>query len=334
MAGELVNRETGELVDITAPRSVAEVVARANMIREIADKVMQGPTKEHPGGIHYGLIPGCGSKPTLLKPGAEILTTTFRLRPIIKESGEDVKIIFLENGHRDYTVFCHIFNMADMEVATGVGSCSTMESKYRYRGGEKKAVEEEDGSARPVPKEYWNLKKAGKLDEAQTLIGGPGFSAGKIGGAWVVCEVGEKTENPDIADVYNTVLKIAKKRAYIDGILSATGASERFTQDIEEFPDYMKRGAGQKTEAAPETEAAKDHNTADVPKEYKEMVSGFPGLCPCCKGKIEKGSPIIYRTSTKKAYHPDCFYIAPENQDLATGGQAAGIGADGKPIEM
>jgi hypothetical protein len=51
------------------------------------------------------------------------------------------------------------------------------------------------------------------------------------------CEIGEKMENPDIADTYNTVLKMAKKRAYIDGILSATAASDIFTQDIEDFPE-------------------------------------------------------------------------------------------------
>ena len=41
-------------------------------------------------------------------------------------------------------------------------------------------------------------------------------------------------ENEDIADTFNTVLKMAKKRAYVDAVLTATGASDLFTQDIEE----------------------------------------------------------------------------------------------------
>lgn len=42
-------------------------------------------------------------------------------------------------------------------------------------------------------------------------------------------------ENPNIEDVYNTVLKIAKKRAYNDAVISSTGASDFFTTDLEDF---------------------------------------------------------------------------------------------------
>lgn len=43
---------------------------------------------------------------------------------------------------------------------------------------------------------------------------------------------GNKIENEDIADVYNTVLKIAKKRAHIDATLTVTGSADLFTQDL------------------------------------------------------------------------------------------------------
>jgi hypothetical protein len=56
---------------------------------------------------------------------------------------------------------------------------------------------------------------------------------------------GNKIENEDIADVYNTVLKMAKKRAYIDGILSSTGASDIFTQDFEELPEEIRGDVGE-----------------------------------------------------------------------------------------
>lgn len=201
-------------------RSVADIKKEMSDIQEILKDVMVE-------GQHYGNIPGCGEKKCLLKPGAEKLSMTFRLRPIINNVG-DIITQPLPNNHINISVFCHIVSHNGSELATGIGSCSTMESKYRYRGGEKK------GTGKPVPKEYWNLKKEGKAKEAHALIGGAGFSAGKINGEWQICEIGEKMENPDIADTYNTVLKMAKKRAYVDGILSATCASDIFTQDVED----------------------------------------------------------------------------------------------------
>lgn len=45
-------------------------------------------------------------------------------------------------------------------------------------------------------------------------------------------EKGAKIENEDIADVYNTVLKIAKKRAHIDATLTCTACCDLFTQDL------------------------------------------------------------------------------------------------------
>jgi hypothetical protein len=201
--------------------TAADVRGQVNLIQTVMKEVMQE-------GQHYGVVPGC-KKPSLWKPGAEKISMTFRLRPIINAG--DVQITQLGNGHREIMVSCHVLNADGLELATGIGSCSTMENKYRYRGGEKKPT------GRDVPREYWNLKKDGQANEAQELIGGRGFGAAKIDGKWEIVEMGEKQENPDIADTYNTVLKMAKKRAYIDGILSATAASDIFTQDIEELSD-------------------------------------------------------------------------------------------------
>lgn len=53
--------------------------------------------------------------------------------------------------------------------------------------------------------------------------------------------LGNKIENEDIADVYNTVLKIAKKRAHIDATLTVTGAADLFTQDLIENEDEPQK---------------------------------------------------------------------------------------------
>lgn len=49
-----------------------------------------------------------------------------------------------------------------------------------------------------------------------------------------------KVANLDIADLDNTILKMAEKRAFVGAMLQATGASEFFTQDMEDFADYSK----------------------------------------------------------------------------------------------
>ena len=54
-------------------------------------------------------------------------------------------------------------------------------------------------------------------------------------------EKGNKVENEDIADVYNTVLKMAKKRAHVDATLTVTGAADIFTQDLIENEDEPQR---------------------------------------------------------------------------------------------
>jgi len=214
---------SGNNAVMAAPLTAVAIREQVNLIQAIMSEVMQD-------GQHYGKIPGCGDKPTLLKPGAEKLMLTFRLRPII-DNDRDISIVELANGHREIRVYCHIHNMQGVEMATGIGSCSTMETKFRYRG------EKKEGTGKPLPAAYWDLKKSGKEKEAQTLIGGPGFGPGKIEGKWEICKTGSKMENPDIADVYNTVLKMAKKRAFVDGTLSALAASDIFTQDIEDLPN-------------------------------------------------------------------------------------------------
>jgi len=205
------------------PLSAAQIREQVNLIQEVMKSVMRE-------NEHYGKIPGCGDKPSLLKPGAEKLMFTFRL-----VADPEVEVFELYHptvqGHREYRVKVRISSMNGTYMGGGIGSCSTMENKYRFRGGEKINTE------RPVPKEYWNLKSAGKIAEAQALIGGPGFGAGKFDGAWMICEIGEKQEHDNPADFYNTCEKMGKKRALVDATLTVTAASDIFTQDIEELVD-------------------------------------------------------------------------------------------------
>lgn len=238
------------------PLSASQIREQVNLIQEVMKSVMRE-------NEHYGKIPGCGDKPSLLKPGAEKLMFTFRL-----VADPEVEVFDLYHptvqGHREYRVKVKISSLNGTYMGGGIGSCSTMENKYRFRGGEKVFTEEK------VPAEYWNLRKAGKLEDAQELIGGHGYGVGKNDGAWMICEFGEKMEHDNPADFYNTCEKMAKKRALVDATLTVTAASDIFTQDIEELVDN-----GVMT---PKTESKKPpvsapQKKADAPKEVEQIVN-------------------------------------------------------------
>jgi len=199
------------------PLAVRQVAAQVETIRRLMTAVMRE-------GEHYGRIPGCGEKPVLLKAGAEKLCLTFRLA-----AEPRVRVIDLAGCHREYRVKCTLYSLeSGRRLGSGVGSCSTLESKYRFRHGEG------EPTGRPVPPRYWELRRTDR-EAAQALLGGKGFAPRRTpGGAWEVYRLGVRVEHDNPADHYNTVLKMAKKRALCDAVLQVTGASDLFTQDIEE----------------------------------------------------------------------------------------------------
>jgi hypothetical protein len=191
---------------------------------------------------HYGTIPGT-NKPSLYKAGAEKLSLTFRLRPEYEIRRSD-----LGNGHREYEVVCTLYHIpTGQSIGQGVGSATTMEGKYRFRPG---PVE---FTGKPVPNAYWDDPK-----RDLSHIGGKGFSAKKNPetGQWEIAIKGEMVEHDNPADYYNTVLKMGKKRAHVDAILTATAASDIFTQDVEDMPEVIP-GAKKEPEKPPIKEPEK-----------------------------------------------------------------------------
>lgn len=245
--------------------SVEEVIRQVAKVQRLMGEVLKD-------GEHYGKIPGCGDKPTLLKAGAEKLAFTFRLAP--RFFGER-EAIDLGNGHREYVIRCELYSIPTQRLmGEGLGSCSTMETKYRFRSGPKV------GTGRPVPKEYWNMRSS-EPRKAQEIIGGKGFSVGKNeAGAWEITEQGEQAENPNIADVYNTVLKMAKKRAVVDATITALAVSDIFTQDLEEIVKDYGQEITQEPQAksSPHREGVEHKDcpectAAGVPKGYSCVIS-------------------------------------------------------------
>ncbi len=174
--------------------------------------------------IDYGVIPGTNSKPTLLKPGAEKLLRLLHLNPTFSLINS---IIDFEKPVFYYHYQCSLYHHSEL-VGQGDGSCNSYEKKYRYRKAELtcpscgqptviKGKEEYGGGYLCYKKKGGCGAKFRDNDEEITSQ-----SVGLI-------------ENPDIFDQVNTIQKMAEKRALIAAVLCTVGASEFFTQDLEDM---------------------------------------------------------------------------------------------------
>jgi hypothetical protein len=227
------------------PLTVKDIVDQVALIQDVMQKVMKD--KEH-----YGVIPGCWDKPTLLKPGAEKLSLTFRMAP-----DYEIETVDMGRGHREFRIKCSLkYIPTGAFLGMGVGSASTMETKWRYRNADPEITEKQ------VPREYWDLKKSDS-NKAQDMLGGRGFTTKKVNGVWMIAKLtGEKIEHDNPADYYNTCLKMAKKRALVDAVLTVTAASDIFTQDIEEMVENgvidVKTEPADKQSSVPQVEEKKE----------------------------------------------------------------------------
>lgn len=185
-------------------------------------------------GTDYGIIPGT-SKPTLYQSGAQKMAVAFRLRPEFSVSYEEH-----DNYHRTYTVKCSLYHIPTGRlISEGVGICSTLEGRYRFR-----KVKDEHETDVSVPKGYWDDRDQNLLEEALKKAGVEMAddqypSTKKIKNQWKIVlaieDTGERTEHDNPADYWNTCAKIAAKRGFVHGVNNGTGASEVFTQDVEDM---------------------------------------------------------------------------------------------------
>ena len=218
---------TSEALQIYRERaSVEEIKEDVQLIQQVMSAVMKS-------GEHYGKIPGCGPKPTLLKPGAEKISATFRLYP-------DPEILSEIDTEDEYTVTVKVrlvHGPSGIFCGSGIGACSSLEEKYGWR----EAVCKEEFDSTPESKRRIKYRVAyGKSSKDMQI----------------------KT-NPK--DKMNTILKMSKKRAFVDGILSATAASDLFTQDLEDMGDQVKQEKKQQ-------EPKKKDPPADPDQEWKALM--------------------------------------------------------------
>ena len=173
----------------------------------------------------YGVIPGTGNKPTLLKPGAESLCFLFGLRPTFEvvDCIED-----WDKGLFYYRYRCTLLSGDGRVVANSEGSCNSRETKYRYRNQSRKC---------PTCGKETIIKGKAEYGGGWLCFKKKGGCGAKFqDGAQVIekQEVG-KVENTEPFELVNTLQKMAQKRALVAAVLIGTGASQFFTQDVEDM---------------------------------------------------------------------------------------------------
>jgi hypothetical protein len=214
---------TNEIIEINV-NPVHALTERLNQIQRVIRDVFKKD-------LDYGTIPGT-KKPTLYKPGAEKLCQVFGLVADYEvedksQSGPAVRYVECGNVPSSnvpivrYLVKCKIFSMNGIMLGSGLGEASSEETRNAW----KKCYSDDEW-------EYYSAENR-KIK----------FT--KYGQERVI------RENP--ADKANSILKVAKKRSFVDAVLSVVGASEVFTQDLEDgVPDNyindQKNGTGMEGE--------------------------------------------------------------------------------------
>lgn len=220
-------------------------------------------------GEDFGVIPGT-AKPTLYKSGADKLCDIYALADKYRVTNRT------EDWDRnlfDYEVECSLISKRTGQlVATGLGSCNSYEGKYRWREAKRKCPQCGKETIIKGKAQYGGgyicWKKEGKsdgcgakfTDDDQSIIG----------------QMIGKTENEDIPTLKNTLLKMAKKRAKVDAVLSATRSSGLFTQDM----DDLQAVESQENGHAPSVEQMQANAKAEeivTVTPYKEGYAALSG---------------------------------------------------------
>lgn len=199
----VVEFKSAELVASSGRMAATEVVQHAKVVQEVMRDVMKA-------GLHFGKIPGMppAAKPMLMKPGADVLCMTFRIAP---------KFVVESIGGADsigYRVTCiGVHQTTGVDLGSGLGEASTDEEKYRWR----KAVCKEEFEATPATMRRVKFAK-GKNDTVYTV----------------------EQVRTQPADLANTVLKMAAKRAHVAMVLNVTAAGDMFGQDLEDLDATLR----------------------------------------------------------------------------------------------
>jgi hypothetical protein len=244
-------------------------------------------------GTDYGAEPGI-KRPFLHKPGAEKfekaygLATSYTVERHVGDGEESPDLEFIVHGR------VHLGTTDGPVIAEGLGEASSWERKYRYRSGSKAcptcgvdAIRRGNKRETNEPEFYCWAKQGGC--GAHFPIDTPELA-----------QAPDDVQNPDPWDLANTLLKMARKRAYVDAILTATGTSGLFTQD-EDSP--AARPPAGPTGPATGPDGARPAQ----PRPANPEQPAGPGAYT---GKVEKVDPPDKVRTVKVPWHPDGGKVA------------------------
>jgi hypothetical protein len=183
-----------------ARMDVGQVLAHTRAVQEIMRSVM----KE---GVHYGKVPGT-DKPTLLKPGAELLCMVFHIAPSFRVEDLSTETI-------RYRVTCTgTHQLSRVVMGDGMGEASGGEEKYKWR----RPVCDEEFEDTPGDRRRFK------------------YARGNNGTTYK-----NKQIRTEPADAANTVLKMAIKRAHVAMVLHVLAVSDMFNQDLEDLDASLRQ---------------------------------------------------------------------------------------------
>lgn len=235
------------------PMSEVDMRMQVNLIQKVMKEVMKPD-------VHYGKIPGT-PKVSLWKPGAEVLCVTFHIAPSFKIEDLGGK------GFARYRV-CSIGTHQGTSIVLGEGwgACSSLEEKYKWRKTNSNA--EWDNT----PEEFRRTKYGYDKQERREY------------------EVKQVRMEP--ADIDNTILKMAVKRAHVSMTLNVTAASDIFTQDIEDLPEGFVHDEGTNGRAEVEQPRGKQNPPPPRPDKSNTAKSETAGAEKQQQSTDTSGKPL------------------------------------------
>ena len=209
-------------------------------------------------GLHYGRV--VGDRDTLLKPGGELLLQWYGLEPEFALMDQTMDWGDSTTEPIFYFRYRCELTLNGKRVGVGEGSANSREPKYRYRwmdyippGIDETLCETRTTKAEVFEWQYEKRETTGKYGKpdsfwkvfddaiengtAKKFDKEKPWKKGEMDVALLVDAVKYRVPNPDIADYVNTVKKMAQKRAFMAAILMAAGASQFFTQDLEDITE-------------------------------------------------------------------------------------------------
>jgi hypothetical protein len=209
-----------------------------------------------------------GTKPTLLKPGAEKLSAWFNLSPRLKLAESILDWTGEDHGGEPlfyFRYYCSLFDDRDYIVGESYGSANSWETKYRYRWVKEEDVPEnlhlvdlkrrvsvfeewefalnkrETTGKYGKPESYWQkFDLALAAGEARQIEKPASWDNNKLTPKIQIVDYMYRVANSESPDIINTVEKMAMKRAFVGSVLIGTQASVAFTQDLEELGELQE----------------------------------------------------------------------------------------------